>query len=156
MSDGEPNLAEDNVPMPRVLVVDDEPGMRHVVGQGLADHGIEFDEASDGEEALRLLCKASVSGPAYDAMVLDIVMPVVDGWQVLAAVKSNPLWRGLPVIVLTGHATSQEDVARISSYNGVFIEKRGPFAHLLDAILARLIDGRPREDECLDCGGPPA
>ena len=142
--------------MPRVLVVDDEPGMRHLVGQSLADHGIEFVEAANGDEALRLLCQSSVSGPPFDAMVLDIVMPVIDGWEVLAAVKNNPLWRGLPVIVLTGHATSEEDIARISSYNGVFLEKRGSFAHILDVLLARLLDGRPQEDECPDCGTPSA
>ena len=127
--------------MPRVLVVDDEPGMRHLVGQGLTDHGIDFEEAANGDEALRLLCAASVNGPAFDAMVLDIVMPVVDGWQVLAAVKSNPLWSGIPVIVLTGRATAPEDIARISAYDGVFMEKRGSFAHLLDVILARLLTG---------------
>jgi CheY-like chemotaxis protein len=115
--------------------------MRHLIGQSLADHGIDFEEAANGEEALRLLCQASVSGPPYDAMVLDIVMPVIDGWEVLAAVKSNPLWRDLAVIVLTGHATSQEDVARISEYNGVFVEKRGAFARTLDVIIARLLGG---------------
>jgi CheY-like chemotaxis protein len=125
--------------MSRVLVVDDEPSMRHLVCEGLREHGIDHAEAANGDEALRLLCRSVIDDPPFDAVVLDIVMPVVDGWQVLDAIKSNPLWSHLTVVVLTGRATSQEDVARVSAYNGVFIEKHGSFAHLLEVLLARLV-----------------
>ncbi|MCX7599353.1 MAG: response regulator [Armatimonadetes bacterium] len=125
--------------MPRVLIVDDDPSVCRLVADGLCEEGIECDEAYHGEEALRKLCQATAEGRGYDAMVLDIVMPVIDGWHVLSAVKNNPLWSGMKVVVLTGHATSDEDVARISEYNGVFVEKKGPFPHLLEVILARLL-----------------
>lgn len=125
--------------MPRVLIVDDDPSICRLVAEGLCDKGIECDEAHNGEDALRKLCQATAEGRGYDAMVLDIVMPVMDGWQVLAAIKNNPLWAGIKVVVLTGRATSTEDVARVSDYNGVFVEKKGPFPHLLKVIVGRLL-----------------
>jgi CheY-like chemotaxis protein len=125
--------------MPRVLIVDDDPSICRLIAAGLCQEGIKCDEAYNGEQALQKLCRATADGQAYDALVLDIVMPVLDGWQVLEAIKSNPLWKNIRVVVLTGRATSTEDVARVSGYNGVFVEKKGPFPHLLEVILARLL-----------------
>ena len=125
--------------MPRVLIVDDEPSTRFLIGEGLADHGIEFDEAGNGEEALALMNKSAEDYQPYDAVVLDIVMPVMDGWEVLKHIKGNPLWADLIVIVVTGYAITAEEVATVSGYDGVFIEKRGNFARLLDSLLARLL-----------------
>jgi CheY-like chemotaxis protein len=124
--------------MARVLVVDDEPSMRFLVGEGLRENGIDYDEAANGQEALKLLDQSLQGGPAYDGVVLDIMMPIVNGWEVLAAMKANPLLADIMVIVVTGAAVTQEDVARISGYDGVFMEKRGDFARLLNIILARL------------------
>ncbi len=126
--------------MPRVLIVDDEPATRFLIGEGLTDNGIDFDEAGNGAEALRLMEKsAEEGGTPYDAVVLDIVMPIMDGWDVLRNIKANPLWADLTVVVVTGYAISAEEVALVSGYDSVFMEKRGDFARLLDSLLARLL-----------------
>jgi CheY-like chemotaxis protein len=109
------------------------------VGEHLRETGAECDEAYDGDHALRKLCEATLQGHTYDAVVLDIVMPIMDGWQVLHAIKNNPLWKNIRVIVLTGQATAPADVIRVIDYDGVFVEKKGPFAQMIEGILSRIL-----------------
>ena len=85
-----------------VLVVDDESDIRTVVEGLLAGHGYRIIQAKDGAEALMLLRRHEI-----DLMVLDIMMPRMDGYQVMEALKStNP---ELPVVMLTAK-TAQQDV----------------------------------------------
>jgi CheY-like chemotaxis protein len=85
-----------------ILVVDDETDIRTVVGELLTSHGYKVVQAKDGAEALMLLSKSR-----FDLMVLDIMMPKMDGYQVMNALKSiNP---ELPVVMLTSKA-EQPDV----------------------------------------------
>lgn len=125
--------------MPRILVVDDDPSICHLIGEHLKDMGAEHEEAYDGEQALRKFCQATLENRIYDAVVLDIVMPVLDGWEVLHAIKNNPLWRSTQVVVLTGQATAPSDVIRVIDYDGVFVEKKGPFAQMIEEIMGRIL-----------------
>lgn len=85
-----------------VLVVDDESDIRAVVSTLLSSHGYKTTEAKDGAEALMLLRKRR-----FDLMVLDIMMPRMDGYQVMNTLKTiNP---ELPVVMLTAKA-AQKDV----------------------------------------------
>ena len=118
--------------MPKVLVVDDQRDIREAIALALETRGVDSVLASDGRVALRELCKATTEGEPFDAMLLDIVMPGVDGWRVMAAVKSNPLWEHLPIVVLTGQATAVDDISRVTAYDGVYAEKG---AHLMDYVL---------------------
>jgi len=120
-------------------LVDDEADTREVLAQTLEQEGIETVSAAGGAAAVRELCKATAEAEGYDAIILDIVMPDIDGWQVLEAVKSNPLWKHLPVIVVTGYANGAHDIARISKYDGVYVEKRGDFLDVVRVALGRLI-----------------
>jgi adenylate cyclase len=81
---------------PLVLVVDDDPTVRQVVARFLEREGFAVAEAEGGREGLRL---ARELFPA--AMTLDIIMPDLDGWTVLAAIKGDPALAGIPVILLT-------------------------------------------------------
>ena len=125
--------------MPRVLVVDDEPAMREVMSQTLEQEGIETTCAAGGKAALEELCRATVEGESYGAIVLDICMPDIDGWQVLEAVKSNPLWKDTSVVVVTGYANGASDIARVCRYDGVYVEKKGSFMEVVRAALGRLV-----------------
>ena len=125
--------------MRRVLVVDDEPAICHLVAEALTDLGMEVVQANGGEEALERLCEATAQGRPYDAVVLDIVMPHVDGWQVLHAIKNNPLWKKMRVVVLTAQATSVSDVAKVVGYDGVFVEKKGIYPRMVQRIVSRLL-----------------
>ena len=81
---------------PLILVVDDDLTVREVVGRYLERAGFSVVTADGGQEALRL---ARELQPA--AITLDIMMPGIDGWTVLAAIKGDPELAGIPVVLMT-------------------------------------------------------
>lgn len=126
--------------MARVLIVDDDMTVRELLGQALEDAGLEADCVDGGRAALVAMCRATAEGKPYDAMVLDIIMPDVNGWRVLEAIRSNPLWADMPVVVMSGYANDSDDVARISSYDGFYVEKSKNFLEVIASALGRLVD----------------
>lgn len=89
--------------VPRVLVVDDDPGIRETMGDILALEGFEVAVASDGEAAVALCAKQS-----FDFALLDIRMPGMDGVETLQAMKA--MMPDLRVVMITGFETG--DLAR--------------------------------------------
>ena len=87
-------ITKDGAPL--ILVVDDDVTVREVVGRYLERAGFTVASADDGQEGLRL---ARELHPA--AMTLDIMMPGIDGWTVLAAIKGDPELQDIPVVLLT-------------------------------------------------------
>jgi len=126
--------------MARVLVVDDDWGVRDMLSLTLRAEGIEVDAVGSGRAALQALSRATTEGRMYDAMVLDIIMPGIDGWQVLEAVRANPLWRDMPVVVISGVARSAKDIVRVSDYDGTFVEKIGDFSAAVKSVLGRVVN----------------
>ena len=80
----------------RVLVVDDERLNRAILRAALTAQGHEVVEAVDGREALERLAEGPI-----DVVLLDIVMPVLDGYETLAAIKVDPSLSRLPVIIIS-------------------------------------------------------
>ena len=87
---------------PLVLLVDDIEDCRDVYGQFLRHTGYEVVEAEDGNEAL---AKATTLVP--DAIVMDLWMPQLDGWEGIRRLKALPATAAIPVLVLTGDAYAQ-------------------------------------------------
>jgi two-component system NtrC family sensor kinase len=110
----------------RVLVVEDDEELRHVLRELLQKAGFEVAEARDGHEALSMLR----SEKDLDAMVLDLMMPGMDGWQVRAAQLKDPELASTPVVVLTADPTAK--AAAIDA--DVVLEKPFRFEVLLAAI----------------------
>jgi signal transduction histidine kinase/CheY-like chemotaxis protein len=79
-----------------VLAIDDDPNVVYLLKENLADAGYSVVGAASGEEGLR---KARELRPR--AITLDIIMPGADGWQVLHALKTDPLTRDIPVILIS-------------------------------------------------------
>ncbi|MBE9093441.1 response regulator [Tychonema sp. LEGE 07203] len=79
-----------------VLVVDDDPISRELIQRALARQGLHIEVADSGEQALRL---AKQLRP--DAITLDVIMPGMDGWAVLSALKADPDLAEIPVILLS-------------------------------------------------------
>src|SRR3954453_22364602 len=77
----------------RVLVIEDEPDLLRVVAQALREAGYAVDEAADGEEGLY-----KATSWDYDAVVLDLMLPKVDGWRVLERLRKG---KKTPVLILT-------------------------------------------------------
>jgi len=80
-----------------VLIVDDDPDLLDVTSFVIEDEGMAVETARNGEEALSLLR----SGRLPTLILLDLMMPVMNGREFLAAVANDPLLEGIPVVVLT-------------------------------------------------------
>ena len=128
--------------MTKVLAVDDEPAALAVVIETLAQYGIEVDTAQNGKEALEMLAAQEDAEGDYQAIILDIIMPIMDGWEVLDALKNSPEWQDIPVIVLTARANTPDDIARITEYDGVFVGKKDSFLEILGDLVQRLTLGK--------------
>lgn len=87
----------------KILVADDDPAIRRILSLTLELEGYEIVTASDGEEALK-----AVEALAPDAVVLDVMMPRMNGLEVLARMRGNPRTSNLPVIILTARASTQD------------------------------------------------
>lgn len=111
----------------RILVVDDDAGVRQAVGRALAFEGYDVTQAGDGSEALRLV---AVERP--DAMVLDVVMAEVGGLEVCRELRAAG--DDLPILVLTARHTVADRVAGLDAGADDYLVK--PFA--LEELLARL------------------
>ena len=128
--------------MSKVMVVDDDPGVLEWMTRLLREAGFDPTPVGGGREAIEELCRATIEGIQYDAILVDIAMPEINGWRVLDAVKANPLWSSLKVIVLSGYMQSPEALSRVARYDGVFVEKKGDFDRLVVGLLERLL-GEP-------------
>ena len=84
---------------PRVLVVDDYPDAREMYSEYLAYSGYEVIEAATGIEALQ---RAIDDQP--DIILMDLSLPVMDGWEATRRLKADDRTAGIPVVALTGHA----------------------------------------------------
>jgi len=122
--------------MTRVLVVDDEAPIRLLCRVNLVAEGMQVIEAGDGQEGLE---KARRERP--DVILLDVMMPLLDGWQVAEALLDDEATRAIPVVFLTARAEAR-DQARGLELGGIeYVTK--PFnpldlAQLIRGLLERL------------------
>jgi CheY-like chemotaxis protein len=86
--------------MTRILLVEDEPDTRHLTRLMLERMGYEVMEAEDGEEALEILDR-----DRPDLVLLDIMLPGIDGWEVCRKIKTRDALREIPVVVFTVRAS---------------------------------------------------
>jgi two-component system, OmpR family, alkaline phosphatase synthesis response regulator PhoP len=119
---------------PSVLVCDDEPNLRELIRVSL---GPDYDviEATDGEEALEV---ARSTQP--DLVILDVMMPRLNGLDVLAELRADPALASMCVLVVTAQPASQEE-ARSRGADGVIVK---PFAPEALKELAGKLLGRSR------------
>jgi two-component system, OmpR family, KDP operon response regulator KdpE len=110
----------------RVLVVDDEPGLRRALAINLRARGYEVSVAADGAAAL-----AAASQHPPDAVVLDLGLPDMDGTQVIEGLRG---WTQTPIIVLSARAGEPDKVLALDAGADDYVTK--PFG--MDELLARL------------------
>jgi PAS domain S-box-containing protein len=91
-----PPTGADGAQAGTVLVIDDDPGVRDLLGRFLSREGFQVETAADGAAGLRA---ARELHP--DVITLDVLMPELDGWAVLSALKSDPDLTEIPVVMLT-------------------------------------------------------
>lgn len=123
----------------RVMLVDDDPDIRFIAELSLSRvGGWEVVVAGSGPEALTLLER----GERPDVLLLDMIMPGMDGAAVMQAVQARPELRDLPVIFLTGKTQAEELERYLALGASGLIEK--PFDPMtLAAVVREIVTGKP-------------
>jgi two-component system cell cycle response regulator DivK len=108
-----PALANIAVANRRILVVEDHEDNRRILRDLLSSRGYDLVEAEDGEQALAM---AEDWRPAL--ILMDVQVPVIDGYEVTRRLKAHPVLRAIPVIAVTSYALSgDESKARAAGCN---------------------------------------
>lgn len=97
--------------MPEILVVEDDEAIRGLVSEVLRDDGYEVSEASNGAEALDY-----VHHHRPDLIVLDLMMPVMDGWAFVERCRDNQWCKDVPIVVTSASHDLPKTAERLRSY----------------------------------------
>jgi hypothetical protein len=118
----------------KILLVEDDEPTRETTRDLVVRHGFAVVEAANGREALDRLAEG-----LPDLILLDLLMPEMDGFEFLDEVRRRPAWRNVPVIVLTAKDLTEEDRRRLSGRATQIIQKAGQSREQLVAELRRAV-----------------
>ena len=116
-----------------VLIVEDDDTIRALVSDVLARRGYRVETAADGLQGLE---KASTTRP--DAIVLDLRMPILDGWAFLERFRGDPHWRHVPVVVMSAYLDMSEAATRALQVEAVLAKPFDIF--VLAETVARVLE----------------
>ena len=119
--------------MALVLIVDDSPTEQHVIARLLEKNGFETVVANDGEEAISI---AEQSRP--DVILMDVVMPGMNGFQATRQLAKNPLTSGIPVVMVTSKDQESDKAWGLRQGAVDYLMKPVNDTELLDAVRARV------------------
>jgi CheY-like chemotaxis protein len=123
--------------MKSLLVVDDEPDIAAVLADILEDEGYRVVTAFHGQAALEVLARES-----FDLVISDLMMPVLNGAELLRRLRAEPRWAQLPVVLISA-APVDEGVRALAD---AFLTKPFDLAALLDTVAALLSGSRARRE----------
>jgi two-component system OmpR family response regulator len=112
-----------------VLVVEDEVKMAALIRRGLSEEGLTVDIAESGEKAV-----AMVRASTYDAIVLDVILPGIDGFEACRQLRTEGVWT--PVLMLTARGAMEDRVAGLDGGADDYLTKPFSFAELLARLRA--------------------
>jgi signal transduction histidine kinase/CheY-like chemotaxis protein len=136
LADGQEQAGEGKA---RILLVDDDPEILEATGQLLREWGYTVDEARDGVTALAL-----ARGARPDLMLVDLMMPVMDGWTLIARLREDKVAPGVPLVVFSADRDSREKADSLRADAAL----RKPFAleelqEVVERLLARARPSAP-------------
>ena len=117
-----------------ILVVDDDPLTLDLLETTLHSAGYKTQTALSGKAALATLAHTHVNG-----ILLDLVMPEMDGFEVLEHMKHDPALKDIPVIILTAKSLTEEDAALLEHQSQALLQKNGAWKEGLMATLEKII-----------------
>ncbi len=129
----------------RILVVDDDVKMAAAIRRGLRFEGLVADVASGGEEALRM-----VGATDYDAIVLDVMMPGVDGFETCRRLRAQGVW--VPVLMLTARHSVEDRVRGLDGGADDYLTKPFSLAELMARLRALARRGPVERPAVLEVG----
>jgi CheY-like chemotaxis protein len=125
-------------PNPTVLVVDDQPELRLLIKLTFSGTGYSVREAAAGEEAL-MICAAE----APDVVLLDVMMPGIDGYEVCRRLKSEPRLRDTLVVLMTAGDQATERARAREAGADLYVPKPFSPAELLQLVTGHLPSRKP-------------
>jgi two-component system, cell cycle response regulator DivK len=105
----------------RILVVEDQQDNRRILRDLLGNAGYELIEAESGEEAL-----TAVEAQRPDLILMDIQLPVMDGYEATRRIRSNPELKSIPIIAVTSYALSGDEAKALAAGCTAYVTK--PFS----------------------------
>ena len=129
----------------RVLVVEDEPKMAGLVKRGLEEEGMAVDVAAKGEDAVWM-----AGSTEYDAVVLDVMLPGLDGFEVCRRLRADDVWT--PVLMLTARDAVEDRVAGLDGGADDYLVKPFSFEELLARLRALARRGAAERPAVLEVG----
>ena len=129
----------------RVLIVEDELRMASLIRRGLVHEGLGADIAGTGEDAVWM-----AQAHAYDAIVLDVMLPGADGFETCRRLRGSGVWA--PVLMLTARDAVEDRVAGLDSGADDYLVKPFAFAELLARLRALVRRGDPERPAVLEVG----
>jgi CheY-like chemotaxis protein len=125
----DPDSASQGSPA-RILVVEDNQVNQKVVTAVLRKRGFTIELANDGSEALKRL----EEDPAYDLILMDVQMPILDGLEATRLIRKNPRWKDLPIVAMTAHAMNGDRERCLEAGMNAYISKPVHPSHLLNVV----------------------
>ena len=122
-----------------VLLVDDEPRLRHALSINLRARGYTVHQAATGTDALRT---AAAARP--DAVILDLGLPDIDGVEVVSGIRA---WSSIPIIILSARETERDKVAALDAGADDYVTKPFGMAELLARLRAAIRRARPSDEQ---------
>ena len=113
----------------RVLVVDDDPVIVRLLEVNLRLEGHDVETASRGEEALE---RAAATSP--DLLIMDVMMPGLDGWETLQRLRAQPAFATTPVILLSARAQDEDRSRRLELRSVSYVAKPFDPARLMELV----------------------
>jgi len=130
----------------RLLVVEDDVKMAALVRRGLTEEGAAVDVARSGEDALWM-----ASSAPYDALVLDVMLPGIDGFETCRRLRDDGVWT--PVLLLTARDSVEDRVAGLDGGADDYLTKPFSFAELSARLRALVRRGQKERPAVLEVGG---
>lgn len=130
----------------RILVVDDEPRLAEAVRTGLVAEGFSVDVAERGDEAIPMALSVD-----YDAIVLDIMLPGVNGYEVCSRLRAEGVWA--PILMLTAKDGEWDEAEALDTGADDFLRKPFSFVVLVARIRALIRRGAGERPAVLEAAG---
>jgi two-component system cell cycle response regulator DivK len=125
----------------RILVVEDQEDNRQILRDLLGNAGYELIEAENGEEAL-----AAVARQRPDLILMDIQLPVMDGYEATRRIRTNPDLKSVPIIAVTSYALAGDESKALAAGCDGYVSKPYSPRELLAKVRAHLAISLPGRD----------
>jgi len=125
------------IPMPKILLVEDNEDNRDMLSRRLIRKGYDVSLANDGGAGV-----AQALSEVPDLILMDMSLPVLDGWEATRRVKENPATRAIPIIALTAHAMADDREKAIAAGCDDYDTKPIDLPRLLEKIESLLVGNK--------------